>query len=102
MAWILLLLAVGCFVFTFFTTSIGLGVTCVLLSLLLVVVSILMLLSSRVGSASRDAIPMSPEEWRSMRDQAEARRAAKATSGSPDAASPAQGDTPPPPASPTV
>jgi len=49
MAWILLLLAVGCFVFTFFTPSIGLGVTCVLLALLLVVVSVLMLLSARAG-----------------------------------------------------
>lgn len=97
MAWILLLLAVGCFVFTFFTTSIGLGVSCLLLSLLLMVASILMLLSARVGNATRDAIPLSPEELRNLREQAEARRAAKGPPASAEAPSAAGGAQPPPP-----
>ncbi|HTA65645.1 MAG TPA: hypothetical protein VK753_09075 [Xanthomonadaceae bacterium] len=95
MAWILLLLAIACFVFTFFTTSIGLGVCCVLLSLVLVSMSALMLLSARVGNAARDTIPMSPEEWRAMRGPIDVPRAPSNTaSGVAEAVPPASEDAP--------
>ncbi len=75
MAWILMLLAVGCFLMLFVTKSFALGVLCLALALVLVVTATMMLLSARIGNAARNVPILSPEELRALREQAEAKRA---------------------------
>lgn len=74
MAWILYLLAVGCFVVMCLTKSFALGVFCMGLALVFIVIATMLLLSARVEDVSRNFVVLSPEELRSLRDQADARR----------------------------
>ena len=53
MAWLILLLAVDCLTQTFLTSSVALGLSCVLLGLFLGVIAMMMLLSARVAEAPR-------------------------------------------------
>jgi hypothetical protein len=53
MAWVLLLLALACIILTFFTPSVALGMCSMLLTLVLIVVAMMMLLSTRVGDTAR-------------------------------------------------
>jgi hypothetical protein len=76
MAWILFLFAVGCFVAMFFTTSLALGIFCLLFSFALMLVATMLLLAARVGDATRNVDVLSPEELRVIREQADATRAA--------------------------
>ena len=69
MAWILLLLAVACFLVPFFTTSFALGVVCMLVALALAITAMLLLLAARVGGATRNVRALSPEELRVLREQ---------------------------------
>ncbi len=98
MAWILLLLAIACFVATFFTTSIALGALCLVLALVLMVAAMMMLLSVRVDNATRSAPMLSPEELRVLREQAERQRNAVAASDAIDHPNTSNEiGTPPPP-----
>lgn len=74
MPWILLLIAIACFAVPFFTTSFALGAFCLVFSLLLILVAMMMLLSSRVGDATRSAPMLSADELRVMREIAERQR----------------------------
>ena len=93
MAWILLLLAIACFLVPFFTTSFALGVACMLVALVLVVTAMLLLLAARVGGATRNVRALSAEELRVLREQVKPElrdptdAAADTTSGSPPPAS---------------
>lgn len=98
MAWILFLLAVGCFVEMFFTTSLALGIFCLLFSFALMIVATMLLLAARVGDATRNVNILSPEELRVMREQAETQRAANAAAGAGMTSSETT-SRPPPPAS---
>jgi len=84
MAWILLLLAIGCFLVTFVTKSFAFGILCLLLALVLMIAGTMLLLSGRIGDTARKPTILSPEELRALREQAEARRdsAAKSSVGS--------------------
>ncbi len=74
MAWILYLLAVGCFAVMCLTKSFALGVFCMLLALLFIVTATMLLLSAKVENVSRNFNVLSPEELRALRGQTEARR----------------------------
>lgn len=75
MPWILLMLAVACFLVPFLTTSVGLGVLCVLLALLFFVAGVMTLISSRMEYHSRSGAQiLTPDELRGMRERAEAQR----------------------------
>ena len=54
MAWLLLLLALGCLVVPFFTTSVALGGFGMLSSLILTVIGLMTLLASRRQAPVRD------------------------------------------------
>lgn len=83
MPWILLLLAIACFVVPFLTTSVGLGVLCVLLALAFLLFGMMALISSRIQSNSRtDTHILTAEEMRTLREHAEAQRQAAARSDS--------------------
>jgi hypothetical protein len=99
MAWILLLLAVACFLVPYFTTSFALGALCLALSLVLVIVALVMLLAARIGDASRDLDILSTEELRALREQAQAarQRAADPAAHVDDASSGHANTTPPSP-----
>jgi hypothetical protein len=86
MAWILLLLAIGCFLVTFVTKSFAVGVLCLLLALVLVMVGTMLLLSARISDTARKPTILSPEELRALREQAEARRDSAAKAGNSDSA----------------
>ena len=82
MPWILLLLAVAFFVAPFLTTSVGLGVFCVVLALVFLLLGMMALISSRMQYNSRDNVQiLSPEELRALRERAEIQRQAAAQSG---------------------
>ena len=82
MPWILLLLAIACFVVPFLTTSVGLGTLCVVLALVFLLLGMMTLISSRMQYNSRnDAQILSPEELRALRERAETQRQAAAQSG---------------------
>jgi hypothetical protein len=91
MPWILLLLAIASFMVPFLTTSVGLGVLCVVLALVFLLLGMMTLISSRVqGNSRSDMQILSAEELRELRERAEAQKqAAGATS-----------DRAPPPGSP--
>ena len=81
MGWLLILLAAGAFVVAFLTTSMALTILALLASLLLLLAGALKLLSDRVGNRTRDeSMMIDPAELRRLREQADARRAAAATS----------------------
>lgn len=95
MPWILLLLAVACFVVPFLTTSVGLGFVCIVLALVFLVLGMLTLISSRMQHNSRnDAQILSPQELRVLRERAEAQKQV--------AAPPPIIDRGPPPGAPTA
>jgi uncharacterized protein (DUF58 family) len=77
MAWILLLLAVACFMVPYFTTSFALGALGLILALVLLVTAMMLLLSARIGEATRNVDRLSAEELRTLREQAEAERQRK-------------------------
>jgi hypothetical protein len=82
MPWILLLLAAACFVVPFVTTSVGLGVLCVVLALVFLLLGMMSLISSRVQGNSRADTPiLSPDELRMLRERAEAQRQAAPQTG---------------------
>ena len=86
MPWLLFLLAAAALAVAFFTTSMALGVVCLLASLGLLIAGVMKLLADRVGTRSRDEAAMiDPAELRRLREQAEVRRNAPQ----------ADGDTPP-------
>jgi hypothetical protein len=86
MAWILLLLAIGCFLVTFVTKSFAFGVLCMLLALVLVIAGTMLLLSARIGDTTRKPAILSPEELRALREQAQAQRDSAAKAGTADIA----------------
>ena len=96
MAWILLLLAVACFLVPFFTVSFALGALCLLAALVLIVVALLLLLSARVGGATRNAPILSAEELRALREQAQAGQRDATDAPHADARSVAPADDAPP------
>ncbi len=70
MAWILLLLAVACFLVPYFTTSFALGALCLALALMLLLAAMAMLLASRLQSTSRrDVEILSPSELHALRER---------------------------------
>jgi len=80
MPWLFLLLALAAFAVAFNTTSMALAVLCLLAALGLLVAWVMGLLAQRVGSQTRDdSLMLDPQELRRLREQAEARRAAAAT-----------------------
>lgn len=98
MPWVLLLLAVACFLVPYFTTSFALGALCLVLALLFFVAGVMTLISSRIGENTRNAAQiLGPDELRALRARAEAQRQAAAQT---DTA--ASGDQPPPPESPVI
>jgi len=81
MSWLFLLLALGAVVIAFTTTSVPLAAIALVLSLVFVVIGVLGLLAQRVGNQSRsEAMMVDPAELRRLREQADARRAAAASS----------------------
>ena len=77
MPWILLLLAIAFFLVPFLTTSVGLGVLCVVLALVFLLLGMMTLISSRMqGNSRNDTQILSPEELRAMRERAEAQKQA--------------------------
>jgi hypothetical protein len=86
MPWLFLLLALAAFAVAFKTTSMALAVLCLLAALGLLLAWVLGLIAQRVGSQSRDDSQMvDPQELKRLREQAEARRAATATTIDPPA-----------------
>lgn len=80
MPWLFLLLALAAFAVAFNTSSMALAVVCLLAALGLLVAWVMGLLAQRVGSQTRDdSLMLDPQELRRLREQAEARRAASAT-----------------------
>jgi ABC-type transport system involved in cytochrome bd biosynthesis fused ATPase/permease subunit len=90
MPWLLILLAVVALGGAFLTTSMALGIVCLLAALGLLIAGVMGLLADRVGTRSRDETSMiDPQELQRLRQQAEARRnAAGATSANGDAGAP--------------
>jgi hypothetical protein len=83
MPWLFLLLALAAFAVAFTTSSMPLTVVCLLAALGLLVAWVMGLLAQRVGSQSRDdSLMLDPQELRRLREQAEARRAAAASTSS--------------------
>lgn len=86
MPWLLLLLSVAALAFAFVTTSMALGVVCVLLALGLLLAGVMGLIAQRVGNRTRDeAVMIDPMELRRLREQAAARRAAAQAGAEPPA-----------------
>lgn len=93
MPWVLLLLAVACFLVPYFTTSVGLGALCLILALVFFVAGVMALISSRIGDSSRNSAQiLTPDELRALRERAEAQRQPAGTPA----------DPPPPPEPPVV
>lgn len=89
MPWLFLLFALGAVVIAFTTTSVPLAAIALLLSLVFVVIGVLGLLAQRVGNQSRsEAMMVDPAELRRLREQADAHRAAAASSVDDPARSP--------------
>ena len=81
MAWIMMFLAIACFLVPFLTKSFALGVFCMLLALVFVLISTMLLLSARVSAAARKGNILSPEELRELRQHAERKRESAAMTG---------------------
>lgn len=82
MPWLFLLLAIAAFAIAMTTASMALAVICILVALALLVIWVMGLVAQRVGNQTRDdAMMIDPQELRRLREQAEARRAAQATTG---------------------
>ncbi len=80
MHWLYLLLALAALVVAMKTASSALMLLCLLASLLLVVLWLAGLYSTRMAGRSRDPSAMiDPEELRRLREQAEARKAASSS-----------------------
>jgi hypothetical protein len=87
MVWLYLLLALAAFAVALKSSSIALSILCLLAALGFVVASVMGLLARRIGSQSRDeSMIVDPQELRRLREQAEARRAAAASTGEPPGA----------------
>lgn len=95
MAWILLLLALACFVVPYFTSSFALGAFCLVLALVLALAAMVLLLSARMGDASRQAEILSEAELQALREQAQAARQNEGARGV--SAPPARDHPAPPP-----
>ena len=79
MHWLFLLLAIAAMAFAFLTTSTTVLALCLIAALVLFVLWIFGLYSTRVAGHGRDASMMvDPAELRRLRDLAEARKAAEA------------------------
>ncbi|MDQ3160118.1 MAG: hypothetical protein M3Q51_03740 [Pseudomonadota bacterium] len=77
MPWLFLLVALAAFAVAFNTSSVAVVVICLLVALGAVIMWVMGLLASRVGSRSRDeSLMLNPDELRRMREQVEARRVA--------------------------
>ncbi len=74
MHWLFLLLALGALFGALRTTSLGLMVFLLLLSLGLLVAWVLGWMSARLGSRNEQMPMIDPQELRRLREQAEARR----------------------------
>lgn len=84
MPWLFLLVALAAFAVAFNTSSVAVVVICLLVALGAVIMWVMGLLASRVGSRSRDeSLMLHPDELRRMREQVEARRVAGQTSEPP-------------------
>ncbi|MEJ7747352.1 MAG: hypothetical protein WKF61_11550 [Luteimonas sp.] len=80
MPWLFLLVALAAFAVAFKTSSVAVVVICLLVALGAVIMWVMGLLASRVGSRSRDeSLMLNPDELRRMREQVEARRVAGQT-----------------------
>lgn len=91
MPWLLLLLAAVAFAFAFISTSMTIGILCLLAALGLMLGGMMQLLAQRIGSRSRDETAMiDPAELHRLRAQLEARRNAA------EAATHQHQQTPPP------
>jgi hypothetical protein len=88
MPWVYLLLALVALAIPLKTSSVAVAVICILAALVLLLLWVLGLLSSRIGARSRDESTMlDPRELQRLREQAEARRLAQsATHESPPSA----------------
>ncbi len=96
MPWVLLLLAVACFLIPYFTTSVGLGVLCLVLALVFFVAGVMTLISSRIGANTRSAAQiLGPDELRALRARAEAQRQAAAQAGTAPSGDPPEPLEPP-------
>ena len=79
MSWVYLLVALGALALALMTKSTALAVVSLLVALVLLLLWVLGLLSSRIGARSRDeTMIIDPRELQRMREQAEARRMAQA------------------------
>jgi hypothetical protein len=79
MPWVYLLLALMALAIPFKTSSVAVAVICILAALVLLLLWVLGLLSSRIGARSRDESAMlDPRELQRLREQAEARRLGQA------------------------
>ncbi|HET7126013.1 MAG TPA: hypothetical protein VFI26_02800 [Lysobacter sp.] len=79
MPWVYLLLALVALAIPLKTSSVAVAVICILAALVLLLLWVLGLLSSRIGARSRDESTMlDPRELQRLREQAEARRLAQA------------------------
>src|SRR5260221_6501266 len=75
MAWILILLAIACFLVAASTTSFALGALCLALALVLLILAFVLLLAGRMqGSSRSDVEILSTAELRTLREQAQAAR----------------------------
>ena len=81
MPWLLFVFAFAALAMAFSVTSVALLLVCLLVALVLALVGVMQLLARRVESRSGDiAMMVDPVELARMREQAEARRRAAATS----------------------
>lgn len=81
MPWLLLVFAFAALAMAFSVTSVALLLVCLLVALVLALAGVMQLLARRVESRSGDiAMMVDPVELARMREQAEARRRAAATS----------------------
>src|SRR3546814_14644705 len=84
MVWLDLLLALAAFAVALKSTSIALGVVCLLAALGFLVACVLGLLARRIGRQSRDeSLILDPAELHRLREQAQARTAAANEGGEP-------------------
>ena len=92
------MVAAACLLVPFFTTSFALGVASLALSLLLVIVAAMMMLSARVGNATRSAPMLTAEELKVMQALGERQRSggANPTATKPDAMAAAETEASPP------
>ncbi len=79
MAWILILLAIACFLVAASTTSFALGALCLILALVLLVFAFVLLLAGRMQGTSRsDHEILSPAELHTLRERAQMQRQSEA------------------------